>query len=39
VADVKHLHGVTGVVRTGRYYSAAGLGDIKRRVAAARSVQ
>jgi hypothetical protein len=39
VEDVKHLHDVTGVVRAGRYYSAAALGDLKRRVAAAKSVR
>jgi hypothetical protein len=39
VEDVKHLHGVSGVVRGGRYYSAAALGDLKRRVASAKSVQ
>jgi hypothetical protein len=38
VEDVKHLHGVSGVVRGGRYYSAAALGDLKRRVASAKSV-
>jgi len=39
VENVKHLHDVAGVVRAGRYYSAAALGDIKRRVAAAKSVR
>jgi imidazolonepropionase-like amidohydrolase len=39
VEDVKHLHDVTGVVRAGRYYSAAALGDLKRRVASAKSVR
>ena len=39
VEDVKHLHEVTGVVRAGRYYSAAALGDLKRRVASAKSAR
>ncbi len=39
VEHVAHLHDVAGVVRAGRYYSAAELDGIKRRVAASRSVK
>jgi imidazolonepropionase-like amidohydrolase len=38
-ADVKHLHQVSGVVRAGRYYTESDLDNIKRRVAAAKSVE
>jgi imidazolonepropionase-like amidohydrolase len=39
VEDAAHLHDVAGVVRAGRYYSAAELDGIKRHVAASKSVQ
>lgn len=39
VEDAAHLHDVAGVVRAGRYHSAAELDGIKRHVAASKSVQ
>jgi len=39
VESVEHLHGISGVVRGGRYLGPADLGALKEKVAAARSAR